>query len=317
MYAPREVRSLLRAHVCKSDPRPAVASAPFPPHAAMGGLLSVNKCGVQVLEFGGHSCAVTTGTLTTDMEQTLKSTCVVPSQCQTLQIGEIDLGNVDCGDIEIGNQAQTMSFDCSSSMAAMSALNIMNNLANSAQAFIGENSDAVTNVDITTTMKNTLTSQCGGILPSQGGGACKTGVTQQEMIPSIDVGDGKGAHAAAVKCDTMKIANQTSNDTVHCILSEVSKADASISNTVTNSATASDWIASFMGPFILIAIVFFGVLLFGGKMVSGSMKGVTDTISHLSPEQIKAYSDAAQSVMGSSGGKGGKVGELEEAAILA
>ena len=256
------------------------------------------KCGTTVGV--GTACAYAKSTLSSDIEQNLKETCLVPSVCQTMQIGDVKIGNVDCKDIDIGTQTASASDSCTAAMTVMSSANLVQNLSNASSAFVGESANSVVNSDITSVISNTLDTQCGGVPPSQGGGACKSGMTQTMQSKPLEVGlDGTRA-----KCSDLQAFSQTSNTHSKCMLTQMARADASITNTITNSAKGANWISALMGPLILIGIIILVVIGGGGYAITKMGTGAEHAVGSVGGSPASLMKAAALAGGGGGGDDG-------------
>jgi hypothetical protein len=200
--------------------------------------------------------------LSTSISQSLDATCTVPATCQHSVIGDIDFegDHIKCDTIILGENSSNVDFTCASNQSAAETANIVQTTDNTASAMLGEFADADAEVNMATMLSNVLNQQCGGVPPSEGGGACKTGTVQSTTVNSLKIKD------STLDCTTMDVAMNKSNQNVQCTLSQAAKASETLQQAVKNTAKGVNWMTGLFA--MLIAMAMLGV---GGIVLKGML----------------------------------------------
>ena len=235
----------------------------------------------------GAAVATMSASINSDLATSESSSCTVESICQNASVGSFDiLGTMDCtGDITLAGNYNTSSFTCSVNQAATSVANLSSKFSNSATAMWGDISDASTNINISSTISQTLSSGCGGSSasrdpdakgqPAASAGACRTGIIQNADVKNIQVGG-----AGHLSCKDFSAGVNHNNSHVTCTMSQVAKADQAITTSATNVAKGAN--IFFMVLMILIVCVFVVMMLpflpYIGSRLSGLIGNTLDVV---------------------------------------
>lgn len=195
---------------------------------------------------GGSDSNVFTA-LTSALSESETAVCQTQNVCQTAKIGEIDVeGKINCDNINWGVNTNSQSFGCAAVQSAVAVANIANTIKNYSEAALGTYSAADTENSIGSAMTIHQKATCGGVPSSVGGGSCRTGVVQSATVDKMIVSE-----TGSVGCKSWAVANNMSDTTVSCHLSQAAKADGTINNAVKQVAKGQNILAVVLALAIL------------------------------------------------------------------
>ena len=215
-----------------------------------------------------------------EINVSMRSKCATPSVCQTTEVKNVDFGSyntITCDDADGGglaNNQSSLSFDCSANQAIDAFLKAVQSAKNSAESNFGSFAKADSEISVKNAINSAVRTSCGGSLKhlataKNSLGSCTAQSAETSGAMNITAVMHDNLTNPSAFCDA---ANNSSNEVVTCMMSQVAKATAKTDQAATNIAK-NDSVLSGLFNFGFGGIVVFLILAVVLSIVGSVAKG--------------------------------------------